>query len=171
MFKVGSVVIYGTEGGCKITEVTKITFGNISETKDYYILVPISNPNHKIYVPTDSEYLVAKMQKLMTYSEIKRLVEDNSEEIEWINDNKTRNKRFKEIISSYDRRKIFMLAKLIYKAKNCKLENVKKLYSSDEEILKKLVRIIYAELSYVVSLEEDDVLSFINGEADFPEKQ
>lgn len=170
MFEIGSVVIYGIEGVCKITDIAKMTFGSINESKDYYILVPTSNPTHKVYVPTDSEYLVAKMQKLLSYEEIKQLISEENNEIKWISDNKIRNKSFKEIIASYDRRKIFMLAKLIYNAKNGKLENVKKLYASDEEILKKLVRILYSELSYVVSLEENDILPFISGEADFSKK-
>lgn len=57
-----------------------------------------------------------------------------------------------------------MLAKLLYNIKQGKNENVKKLYASDEKILKKLTKILYSELSCVISLEENDVLPFINGE-------
>lgn len=170
MFEIGSVVIYGIEGVCKITDIANMTFEGFNESKEYYILVPTSNTTHKVYVPTDSEYLVAKMQKLLSYEEIKQLINEENNEIEWVNDNKIRNKHFKEIIASYDRRKIFMLTKLIYNAKIGKIDNVKKLYASDEEILKKLVRILHSELSYVVSLEESDILPFINGEVDFPKK-
>ena len=161
MFEIGSNVIYGTEGICKISDIAKLSFNGIGEAKDYYVLVPVLNSTYKVYVPVDNEHLVAKMQKLLTYDEIIELINDENNEIEWVNDNKIRNKRFKEIIASYDRRKIFMLAKLIYNAKNGKIENVKKIYASDEEILKKLVHILHAEISYVVPIEESDLLSFI----------
>jgi len=170
MFEIGSMVIYGIEGVCKIIDVSNMTFDGINESRKYYILVPTSNPTHKVYVPVDSEILVSKMQMLLTYDEIMLLVNEESNEIEWINDNKTRNKKFKEIISSYDRRKIIMLAKLIYRAKCGKIDGVKKIYASDEEILKKLVRILHSELSYVISIEEQYILPFINGEVDFPKK-
>lgn len=170
MFEKDTIVIYGVEGICKITDIANMTFGGFNGSKDYYILVPVSNPTHKVYVPTDSEYLVAKMQKLLSYDEIISLISCEKTDIEWINDNKQRNRYFKEILNSYDRINIFMLAKLLYNIKQGKNENVKKLYASDEEILKKLTKILYSELSCVISLEENDVLPFINGEIECSKK-
>lgn len=74
MFEKDTIVIYGVEGICKITDIANMTFGGFNESKDYYILVPVSNPTHKVYVPPDSEYLVAKMQKLLSYDEIISLI-------------------------------------------------------------------------------------------------
>ncbi len=110
------------------------------------------------------------MQKLLSYDEIISLISCKKTDIEWLNDNKQRNRYFKEILNSYDRINIFMLAKLLYNIKQGKNENVKKLYASDEEILKKLTKILYTELSRVISLEENDVLPFINGEIECSKK-
>ena len=40
MYKIGSIVVYGTEGLCKICDITERTFGK--ETSEYYVLSPLA---------------------------------------------------------------------------------------------------------------------------------
>ncbi|MBQ7353018.1 MAG: CarD family transcriptional regulator [Clostridia bacterium] len=164
MLKIGSLVIYGVEGVCQISEIVSQSFAGSSEKKDYYVMIPVHNSSSKLYVPVDNEKLASKIKQLLTYDEIIELIEKCSKNNEWIADNKLRSKYYKEVMASYDREKIFSLARILYLAKSGKIPEVKKLYVMDEDVLRKTSHILYSEFSYVVELEYENVLPFIAGE-------
>lgn len=164
MFKVGMLVSYGGEGVCKIGDIQVQDFFGGDEKKKYYVLEPIDNKSSKLYVPVDNEILCKRMQKLLDYDEIISLINNECTELEWITDNKLRNKYHKDIIKTYDKKKIVALAKRLYEIKNGKYPEIKKLYSSDEDTLKKIAQILYIEFSYTVDITQEQVLPFICGE-------
>ena len=49
--QIGTFVHYSTKGICQVREIETMKFS--SETKDYYVLVPVFDRNSKYYVPTD----------------------------------------------------------------------------------------------------------------------
>ena len=163
MFKIGDTVVYGTEGVCTVTDISKNDFSNMETERLYYILTPKSHNGGKIYVPCDNELLVSRMKNIMTKSEIKKIIKDDSIIPQWIDDNRQRNRVFKDIIATYDRKQIFGLAKLLCKVKKDS-NGKRRLYASDEEILKKLLFIIFSELSLVIEIEYENVSDIILGE-------
>ena len=169
MYEIGTVVIYGSEGACKITEITNLRFGVSSEEAPYYVLSPISNPSSKVFVPKNNEILVSRMQKVLSVAEIKKMISEPLELPKWIKDNRQRNKAFKDILASYDRKQILALARLLHKTK---LEGgtEKRLFSSDEEMLKKTTKILHSEFSLVLEIDLEEVIPFIFGEIDCVEK-
>lgn len=167
MYEIGTVVIYGSEGACKIIEIKNLCFGGASQESSYYILSPIANPSSRVFVPCDNEKLVSKMQKVLSCEEIKDMISEESNDIEWIKDNRQRNKTFKEILLTYDRRQILALTKLLYKTK---LNSESRLFTSDEEMLKKTVKILHSEFSLVFDISIDEVIPFIFNEINCPEK-
>lgn len=164
MFDKGLLVVYGVEGVCRIGDIESRAFPGSADKKDYYVMIPIHNASSKLYVPVDNEKLTSKIKQLLTYDEIIGLIEKCSKNNEWISDNKLRSKYYKEVLNIYDREKIFSLARVLYLAKCGKIPNVKKLYVMDEDVLRKTAQILYSEISYVVDLEQEDVLPFIAGE-------
>ena len=169
MYTVGSVVIYGSEGVCKIKEIQENRFGDMQSSRLYYVLSPISNNGTKIYVPCDNELLVSKIMKVMSKEEIKELIKEDVPEAEWISDNRQRNKAYKDILQTYDRKQILSLCKLLYTIKK-EQNTTKRLYASDEEIYKKAIKILHSEFSAVLNIEPDDVMPFVFGEIDCEEK-
>lgn len=161
MLEIGTIVVYGVEGVCKISGVEKLCFAGLDTAKDYYVLEHIDNSNGKFYVPVDNELLMAKMQKLFTYEEVMELIKADLSLPEWIDDNKQRSKFYKEELSSYDNTRIFALAKMLYLAKS---DKEKRFYVMDEEALKKVSSALYSQLSCVASLTREELLPFICGE-------
>ena len=164
MLEIGALVVYGVEGVCQVSEIISQSFAGSDEMKDYYVMVPVHNSASKLYVPVDNERLTSKIMELLTYDQIIDLIDRCSSYNEWIADNKARSRYYKEVLSSYDREKIFALARILYLAKCGKIPEVKKLYVMDEEILRRTSQILYSEISYVVDLSFEDVLPFIAGE-------
>lgn len=169
MLDKGTLVIYGGEGVCRIDDIICQSFGIQKEQKEYYVLVPIRNSLSKFYVPLDNEKLTSRLLNLLKYDEIVDLIND-TEALDWIDDNKQRGKLYKEIFSSYDRKTVFSLAKLLYKAKNGEIPNVKKLYVLDEDAIRKVTQILYAELSYSLDVSSEDVLAVASGKIQLKRK-
>ncbi|MBQ9744714.1 MAG: CarD family transcriptional regulator [Clostridia bacterium] len=161
MYKVGTTVIYGSEGACKISEITDNFFENSDNKRLYYVLIPVKGDG-RIFVPCDNEILVARMKKVLSPQEIRELISIDIPEIEWIADNRQRNRAYKEMLRSYDRLKILALAKLLYRIK-CNTTDKRRLYVSDEEILKKAIKLLHEEFSLVLKIELDEVMPYIFG--------
>ncbi|MGM9645972.1 MAG: CarD family transcriptional regulator [Eubacteriales bacterium] len=170
MYEKGNMVMYGPEGACRITDIVEKSFHDKSGVKKYYVLESVSNPDAKIYVPCDSEILVSRMKRILSYAQIKDILSSDRSYCEWIDDSKIRNRAFKDILSSYDREKIIGLAKLLCRVKAGKTEIPKKLCTSDEELLKKLKKILYSEFSLTVDITEDEIEPFILGDIEGNEK-
>ncbi len=62
MFKINDIVIYGTEGVCKIADINDKDF--MGTKKRYYVLKPVKNEFSTFFAPTDSEKVLAKMRRI-----------------------------------------------------------------------------------------------------------
>ena len=95
---------------------------------------------------------------------------DENNTIELIEDSKARNKYYKELMSTYDRRNIFAVAKQLYLVKTGKIETQVNFTNWMEDMLKKAVSLLYSEFSYVVDFSEEELLPFIAGEIECNKK-
>lgn len=110
MYNVGTYVSYRSEGVCIVAEIKSQRFGILNELKDFYVLSPISDPNSKLFVPTDNEHLVAKMRPLCSADDVNALAERLKEErLEWIEPSRPRNNAFRDLLSEGDREKLIRL--------------------------------------------------------------
>ncbi|MBQ7760693.1 MAG: CarD family transcriptional regulator [Clostridia bacterium] len=170
MYKIGDMVIYGTDGVCLVEDIIEKSFGDSVSTNKYYVLVPKGNKGSKFYVPVDNPVLTSRIMKLLSYSEVLDLINSLDSSIEWIDNNKLRARYYKDTMSSYSREAIFQLAKQLHYARVGKIESVKKLYTMDEDMIRKISQLLYEEFAYVADITTDQVLPFIAGEIICPEK-
>ena len=170
MLNIGDLIVYGSEGVCLVADLQRLSFSGIDEDKEYYILVPQAHASSKLYLPKENDILMARVKNLLTYAEIKELINSSGEDIQWIADSKARNKYYKELIATYDRVNIFGVAKQLYLLKNGKLSHNVNFTSWMDDLLKKTSQILYSEFSYVVDMTPEELLPFISGEIDCKEK-
>lgn len=162
MFNVGDMVLYGSTGVCRISEVTDMRMGR--ETKKYFILNPVSQDNSTVFVPVDNELLVGRMRKVLTESEIKKMLNDvDQNENIWIDNDAERGEKFNEIIKSGDRGQIILVVRALYKHQRELTKHGKKLHLADERCLKDAERLIRDEFSIVLNIEPDMVGDYISG--------
>ncbi len=158
MFKIGDNVLYGSDGVCKITEITKKEFGEISAT--YYVLKPVFSNRSTFFVPAENEKLTSKMHAVLTKEELQSII-DKSGCLVWQNDDVIRKDEFKDIISAGDIGQIASMFKAIIAHKN-EIEALgKKLHKSDETAYKEAQKIIYEEFALSSELSKDDVLDMM----------
>ncbi len=159
MFSVGQTVLYGTNGVCKIDDITNKKVGKIS--MEYYVLKPVCSGTSTLFVPTANETLVAKIRPILSEDEINTLLDENRGCDEWIENKLTRTEVFKEIISEGDTAKLIRLIRAIRLHEQEQISKGKRLHLSDERFLKEAEKMICEEFSLVLSIEYDEVISLI----------
>lgn len=159
-FAIGKLLIYGSSGVCRLLDIREEKIAG--ETRRYYILEPFYDKNSTVYVPCDNEMLVSKMRELVEKNAAKALlVDDDGERTEWVEGDKPRRERFSLIIDSGDRTQIIRLARtLTEKRRECESEG-RKFHACDEHMLTRAHKVLCDELSIVLDISREDVLSAI----------
>lgn len=160
MFKVNDTIMYGTQGICKIVEITEKDF--MGAKKEYYVLKPINDAGATLFAPVNNEKIEAKMRRILSEEEIYELIANMPyEEANWITNENERKEKYKKIISSGDRAELIKMIKALYFQKKEREEAGKHLYLSDERFMKEAERILYDEFQYVLKIQREEVLNFI----------
>lgn len=163
MFQVNDVIIYGTQGVCKITGTEEKTVSG--KKKTYFILKPVSNQGATIFAPTDNEVVLRKMRRLLTRDEIHKLIDSmRSENAVWVANESERKELYKSTLAKGDRMELIKMIKAIYTHKKEREAEGKRLHLSDERFFKDAEQILYNEFQYVLDLGgRDDLMSYIFG--------
>lgn len=160
MYKVGDVVIYGTEGVCSILEITERQFGD--ETIEYYVLQPMSKKAETVFVPRNNEKILSRMRSILTPEELHDLssivVEDLSD---WIVNDRERQTKYKEILLYGSSEDLVQLIRTLYLHQIRMLEVGKKLHVQDERILKEAERILTEEVVYALGITPEEALPVV----------
>ncbi len=79
----------------------------------------------------------------------------------WIKEEKTREQMYKEAIRSYDCQSLVRIIKTLYLRRQDRVEQGKKVLSSDEHYLKKAEELLYSEMSIALSIPKERVEGYI----------
>ena len=158
MFQVNDMVLYGTNGVCKLVDIDVRDCGG--RMVEYYILKPIYASNSTVFVPVNNEKLTSKMRYVLTKEEIDekiRLIPESSPG--WIDD--ARKERFKDIVSRADTFELIQLIKTLLEHQEAVMARGKKLHVADERMLQEAEKMICDEFSYVLGISKEEVPSYI----------
>ena len=159
-FKKGEKVIYSVNGVCEITDITEKVFGKT--VMRYYGLKPISNNEATLFVPVNNENRVRKMKRLMTQSQLDKVLNDiSAKEVEWNSNEVIRKEEFRNTISFGNISEILILLKSIWLHRRTQNSKGRKLHISDEMYLREAEKIIKEEISTVIGVEQDDVIPYV----------
>lgn len=160
MFEVGDYIIYGNNGVCEVVEIGPIQLSEQSTDKLYYTLEPVYEKGSKVYTPVGNKKVL--MRAVISKDEAMDLI-DNIPFIDFDLDltDKQREKEIKESLRSIDTEEWVKVLKAIYHRKQERLENDKKMTSSDEKFLQEVEDCLYGELSISLDLEKDEIEGFV----------
>lgn len=157
MFKVDDVIIYGTQGVCRIVGIEEKALSGVK--KNYFVLKPVNDIGPTIFAPTDNEIVLKKMRKLLTKEEINILIDSMPDEkTAWISNVNERKELYKNLLTSGDHAALIQMIKAIYAHKKEREASGKRLHSMDENFFKDAERILYNEFQYVLQLSGKDAL-------------
>lgn len=160
MFEKGELIMCGGHGVCRVIDITGNPIDRSDLKKKYYVLEPVFEKASTIYTPVDNEKIV--MRRIMNRDEAEKLIAQ-IEEIDtvWIQEEKRREQTYKEAIRTYDSRSLVQIIKTLYKRKRSRINEGKKVLSSDEQYLHKAEELFYSEMSLALSIPKNEVESYI----------
>ena len=161
MFSVGDTVVYGTQGVCRIKEISMLKFGKTKA--EYYILTPVSDERSVVYVPTANEKLVSKMRELISREELDELIATAAEnELEWISDDTGRKNYCDEVVKTGSRCELMQLVGMLYNRRELLKDCKKHFHNVDAQYLKAAERLLHDEFAYVLGISVDEVPEYIS---------
>lgn len=164
MPEIGSLVVYGSNGVCRVEEIRREAF--TGTPRDYYILSPADDKKTVIYVPTDEVSLTAQMRPLLSRDELVALIRESYREgaCEWINDPRARSESFRQILQSGNRRDLFRMLRTIYERRESQVAQGRRLYAADENAFHQAEKLLHGEIAAILSIHPDEVQSFIQSQ-------
>lgn len=157
MFQVNDVIIYGTQGVCKIADIEEKTVSGVKKT--YFVIRPIHDKGATIFAPTDNGHVLKKMRRLLSWEEINKLIDSMPEEdIVWFKNDNDRKEYYRKILASGDHMALIRMIKGIYSHKKEREAQGKRLHMVDEHFFKDAEQILYNEFQYVLNLNSKDEL-------------
>ncbi len=145
MYEINDHVMYGMTGACKIKNIRTDEGGSNKERK-YYILAPIQESDSIIMIPIMNKEI--NMRSVLTKEEAENVLRALKEEnLPWIDDSKERIKEYGELLKTGEPMVWLKLAKALANEKIEKIEDGKKLSSSDDGIYKSAMNLLVGEFS------------------------
>ena len=160
MFDKGMMLVHPTYGVCEVVHIGKIDMKNVKDERLYYTLIPLYDSKSKLFIPTDSENL--GLRPVMTKESALELVA-NLPDMEPIavQNEKEREKLFKEMIRTGNCEDISRIIKTLYLRKKARLAAGKKAVSLDEKYLFMAREQLYGELAVSLGIEKNGVEDYI----------
>ena len=157
MYKVNDVIIYGTQGVCQIVDIEEKTVSGVK--KNYFVLKPVNDKGSTIFAPVDNEYVLKKMRRLLSKTQIDSLIDSMpDEDVAWITNDNDRKERYRIILANGDHIELIRMLKAIYAHKKDREAEGKRLHMIDEHFFKDAEQILYNEFQYVLKLNSKDEL-------------
>ena len=169
MFSIGDTVVYGTQGVCRISEITEREI--CKKKMRYYVLRPVYQENNTLFVPVDNDTLTSRMSAVLSNEEIKELIRAiPDEDTMWIDDDMRRREKYREILSSSDRRAIVRVIKTLHEEQQRRKEVGNKLQQADELLLHRAETLLHSELALVLNISPEQVVPFLTEQIEIEKK-
>lgn len=161
MYQVGTLVLYGSTGVCKIEEIKEQEFPATGERRLYYVLSPLYEKT-KISVPVDSDKVF--LREIISKDEAEHLIEimpTLQPEICHSRVTKELTEHYETILKSHDCEATAELALSIYHKKLEAAEQNRKFGSIDERFLRQAENLLYGELAAALEIPKESVPEYI----------
>lgn len=155
MYQVGDFIVKAANGICEVKDIVNPDFVD-DDKKLYYELQPLSDSKTVLYVSTDRDD--GSMRAVITEEEAQNLIKMIPTIDEpWINNERERERNYKEAIKSNEPEKLIGIIKLIYQRKRARQEQGKKTTMVDKQYFDKAENLLYSELELVLKKSRDEI--------------
>lgn len=158
MYEKGNYVVNTNNGICEISDIVTMNMG--SGDREYYVLVPIEESTAKVFLPVD--IAGKRIRPAMNTDDAWRLIKEIKAVDEALIENeKEREKLYKEAINSRDPKQLISIMKALYVRKQKRLEEGKKTTAVDDRYFKLAEKQLYSELAFALGVEKSELNEII----------
>ncbi len=161
MFQKGEYIVYGSTGPCMVMDVTRLSMPGCDKKRKYYVLRPMHSGKSTIYSPVDNQKVTTR--QVMTRNEAEDLLSEipNIEQVE-IENEKTREDQYKDIIRNSDLRACIGLLKTLLRKRQIRIAQGRKFTTVDEKYLRETEAMLCSELSIALETEYDSAVEKVH---------
>lgn len=159
MYNVDEIVLYGSNGVCKVKEISNQKLAGT--TMEYYVLKPLFSQVSTLFVPTKNEKLVSRMRHILSEDKIKAVIDNLNAIPEWIEDKNVRFDFCKETIASGDFEAVVNLIRMLRFHEQEQIGKGKHLHISDEHFLREAEKMACDEVSVALNVERSEVIPML----------
>lgn len=160
MLEKGHIFVYGTNGVCRVEDISVCDYG--SGKKEYYVLQPVFDARSSLSVPVDSPVLSNHSREVLSKDEIVHIFDDLSDEkSEWIKNDKERIEVFRKTLENNSFSETALILKSIYRHKKELVAMGKKLRSSDEAIMQRAEKLLFGEIAWAFEKDPKEIAPFV----------
>ncbi len=160
MFEKGELIMCGGHGVCRVIDITDNPIDRMDKEKKYYVLEPVFEKASTIYTPVNNDKIV--MRRIMNKDEAEKLIEHITEiDTVWIQEEKRREHTYKDAIRTYDSKSLVQIIKSLSHRRKSRINEGKKVLSSDEQYLHKAEELLYSEMSLALAIPKEKVEEYI----------
>lgn len=163
MYKIGDTVVHPASGVCRIEDIEDRSFAG-GERRKYYVLKTMYDAvATTIHIPVDGD--MVKLRRLLDSCDIVDIIRTVSvKEPMWLDDTSARKERFQGILKEGDHGRILQMICEIHIKRLERERDGKRIYASDDKILKEAERLIHQEFAHILDISPDSVSDFILSE-------
>ena len=155
MYQVGDYIVKAANGICEVKDIVNPDFVD-DKKKLYYELQPLSDKKTVLYVPTSRDD--GSMRPVITEQEAEELIMMIPTIDEpWVNNERERERNYKEVIKSNKPEKLIGIIKLIYQRKKLRQEQGKKTTIVDKQYFDKAEKLLYSELELALGKSREEI--------------
>lgn len=151
----GEVVVYKCKGMYMVESVGTLNFTFADRKKIYYTLQSLDDDRDKAYVPVDDEVNIRKPLSRDEAMDLIHRVDDI--DVLWVQNEKLREREYKECISKYSPEDWVRILKTLYK----RTKSRGSITSMDKKYQVLIERALYSELAYALGIPSTKVEKFI----------
>ena len=161
MFEIGTYVVYGNTGICKIEDITTLDMPGTNNDRMYYVLSSLRGKGNRDFIPVDNTKVV--LRNVIDEESAKELLErfDDVSEIQADND-KLREEQFREFAKRCDCECWIAMLKTISTRKKERIAQGKKVTATDERYYRLATEHLFNELAFALEVELSEVEEMIN---------
>ena len=160
MFELGSCVVYGIHGVCRVIGKEKQLVDR--KRAEYLVLEPIGQNESRFYLPAANPIAMAKLKQVLSKKELENLISSNEVHVDcWIPEENLRKQRYRELISGGDRTALLQMVHTLYQHRQIQLVAGRKVHLCDENFLRDAERLVAGETAMVMSLEPEEAKQYI----------
>lgn len=158
MFEKGNFVVNAKNGICEISGIEMINMNN--EVKECYVLVPIEEKTAKVFVPVD--IAEKRIRLAMNKEDAWKLIKEIKTVDEVLVENeKERERIYKEAINSREPKRLISIIKTIYVRSQKRFEEGKKTTTVDDRYFKLAENHLQSELAFSLGVQKSEVIQII----------
>lgn len=161
MYQIGDLIIYGSTGVCRVSDITMLDLMGDGKTKRYYVINPLYQGG-VIYTPTDNEKVF--MRPIISLKEVEKLIDSIpliKAEAYICRESNLLIKHYETVLKSHDCADLIELTMSIHAKKEYMEEQKRKFGAVDEKYMKLAEEVLFGELAAVLNISREEVPEYI----------